>query len=130
MLISLDRTSGTPVFRQIRDQLRFQVAAGALAPGTAIPSTRDLAAELEINPMTVSKAYAQLEHEGVLERRPGLQLVVRRRPEPARVESREQELARALRPAVVAAHQLGLSIDEALETYRKALTAPGGTDDA
>lgn len=130
MLISLDRTSGTPVFRQIRDQLRFQVAAGALAPGSPVPSTRDLAAELEINPMTVSKAYALLEHDGVLERRPGLQLVVRRREESARTESREQELTRALRPAVVAACQLGLSIDEALETYRKALSAPGGTDDA
>jgi len=130
MLISLDRATGTPVYRQICDQIRFQVAAGAMTPGTVIPSTRDLAAELDINPMTVSKAYALLEQDGVLERRPGLPLVVRGTNESATSSSKESELARALRPAVVAAQQLGLSVEEALDIYRKALHAPGENDDA
>ena len=128
MLISLDRASGTPVFRQICDQVRFQVAAGSLTPGASIPSTRDLAAELDINPMTVGKAYALLEQEGILERRPGLALVVRGAPASRQHGAKEQELARALRPAVLAAHQLGLSVQEAIEIYRKVLHSRGDDD--
>jgi len=136
MLITLDRTSGTPVFRQICEQVRFQVAAGTLLPGTEIPSTRDLAAVLAINPMTVSKAYGLLEQEGVLERRPGLALIVRAGTagtSPAGGDAaRCGELARVLRPAVTAARQLGLTVPQALEVYRRALdaaTAPAPAPD-
>ncbi|HMN96125.1 MAG TPA: GntR family transcriptional regulator [Phycisphaerales bacterium] len=125
MLIALDRSSGTPVFRQICEQVRFQVAAGVLPPGSEIPSTRDLAAELGINPMTISKAYALLEQQGVLERRPGLSLVVRRQSDSSRLESRREELTRLLQPAAVAARQLGIAEEEAVEIYRAALRAPG-----
>ncbi len=121
MLIALDRHSGQPVFRQIVEQVRFQVAGGSLEPGSEIPSTRELAARLGINPMTVSKAYAALEQEGVLDRRPGLALVVRARDEVARVDDQRTELARLLRPAALAVEQLGLSADEALEVFRTAL---------
>lgn len=124
-MITLDRNSGIPVFRQICEQIRFQVLAGLLPRGSEIPSTRDLAEELGINPMTVSKAYALLEAEGVLERRPGLSLVVRGQGERVRQDARHEELARLLRPAAQAAHQLGLSAKDALEIFRKALRAPG-----
>lgn len=129
MLITLERNSGRPVFRQITDQVRFQVASGILAAGSEIPSTRDLAARLGINPMTVSKAYAALEQEGVLERRPGLSLVVRSRSGPARDVEQQAELARILLPAARAARQLGLSTKVALEVFRKALQERGGRDE-
>ena len=115
MLITLERNSGVPVFRQICDQVRFQVAAGVLRAGAEIPSTRDLGERLGINPMTVSKAYASLELEGVLERRPGLSLVVRGAAEGAgngstrgatadiKRELKHDELARLLQPAAIAA---------------------------
>jgi GntR family transcriptional regulator len=125
MLITLERNSGVPVFRQICEQVRFQVAAGVLGSGAEVPSTRDLAATLGINPMTVSKAYALLEQEGVLERRPGLSLMVRSRSRPAGGDARHEELARLLRPAAAAARQLGIEPQQALELYRKALEAPG-----
>lgn len=121
VLITLDRHSGQPVFRQIVEQVRFQVASGILRPGSEIPSTRELAARLGINPMTVSKAYAALEQEGVLDRRPGLALVVSARDEAARVEDQRAELARLLRPAVAAIEQLGMSTDDALAVFRTAL---------
>ncbi|MBL8863906.1 MAG: GntR family transcriptional regulator [Planctomycetes bacterium] len=129
MLIALERNSGQPVFRQITDQVRFQVATGVLEAGSEIPSTRDLAARLGINPMTVSKAYAALEAEGVLERRPGLALVVRGRNGPAREVEQRAELARILRPAVAAARQLGMSAKAALDVYRKALAERGDNDE-
>jgi len=129
VLIALERNSGQPVFRQICDQVRFQAASGLLEPGSEIPSTRELAARLGINPMTVSKAYALLEQDGVLERRPGLSLVVRGRSTSVREIEQREELARILRPAAVAAKQLGLSVKTALEVYRKALAERGGRDE-
>ncbi len=129
MLITLERNSGQPVFRQICDQVRFQAASGVLEPGSEIPSTRELAARLGINPMTVSKAYALLEQDGVLVRRPGLALVVRGRSTSAREVEQREELARILRPAAAAAKQLGLSAKVALEVYRKALAERGGRDE-
>jgi len=135
MLITLQRNSGLPVFRQICDQIRFQVAAGVLRAGAEIPSTRDLGERLGINPMTVSKAYALLEQEGVLERRPGLPLVVRGvAPSSGKATARaaaadqkrelkHDELARLLRPAAIATRQLGVPAKDAIEIFRQTLRA-------
>ena len=121
MLLRLDRHSGVPVYRQVQDQIRFLVASGVLAKGEELPSTRTLASELGLNPMTVSKAYAQLEREGVLERRPGLSLVVRARPAKEQESTRRNELRAELQSAVFAAEKLGFSVEEALEIYRALL---------
>ena len=128
MLIVLDHHNGKPVFRQIVEQVRFQVAGGVVQPGDELPSTRQLAAELGLNPMTVSKAYALLEHEGVVERRPGLALVVRAPRGDEEKARRRAELARVLGPAASAARQLGLGVEESLEVFRKALAERGGKD--
>ncbi len=121
MLLRLDRQSGVPVFRQIQDQVRFLVASGVLASGSELPSTRALAAELGLNPMTVSKAYAWLEREGVLERRPGRALLVRARAPRAQASARRAELEAELRSAVFAAEKLGFTAEQALEIYREML---------
>ena len=65
-------TSGVPIYRQIIDQIRALVSSGRLKPGDRLPSVRQVAADLQINMMTVSKAYAKLENEGVIERERGL----------------------------------------------------------
>lgn len=57
---------GVPIYIQIMDQIRRSVAGGILAPGEQLPSVRDLALQLAINPNTISKAYQELEHEGVV----------------------------------------------------------------
>jgi DNA-binding transcriptional regulator YhcF (GntR family) len=80
MLLVIDHHNGVPAYRQIMDQIKLQIAAGVLPAGTEMASTRGLSAELTLNPMTISKAYGLLEHEGVLERRRGQTLVVRARP--------------------------------------------------
>jgi GntR family transcriptional regulator len=59
--------SGIPIYRQLVDQVRAQVVGGRLGEGQYLPSVRQVAEELEINPMTVSKAYSILEREGVVE---------------------------------------------------------------
>src|SRR5262249_58910181 len=63
--------SGTPIYRQIVDQVRLGLATGALAPGDAMPSVRSLADRLVVNPNTVARAYADLVRDGVLDSHQG-----------------------------------------------------------
>ena len=126
-MLRLDRRSGVPAFRQIQDQIRFLVASRVLGPGQALPSTRAMATQLGVNPMTVSKAYALLEREGLLERRPGLALVVRARETREHEAARRSELQAELRSAVFAAEKLGFSPDEALAIYREMLAENPGS---
>lgn len=72
----IDPSNHTPVFEQIADSLRSGVVAGLYRPGEAIPSIRALALKLLINPNTITRAYEQLEREGVIESRKGLGMFV------------------------------------------------------
>lgn len=69
-------SASVPIFRQISEQIRRLVSAGQLRPGETLPSVREVAATHAINPMTVSRAYSQLEAEGVLQRQRGRGMVV------------------------------------------------------
>lgn len=121
VLIVVDAHSGVPVYRQVMEQVRFQVAAGLLRPGAELPSTRTLSQELGVNPMTVSKAYGLLEEEGVVLRRPGLPLVVRSRPKAAAEDAKVAQLRALLDPVAVAAVQLGITERQAVAVFREAL---------
>jgi GntR family transcriptional regulator len=121
MILVVDPHSGIPVYRQIVDQIRFQVSSGVLGSGEEIPSTRSLSARLGVNPMTISKAYALLESEGVLERRPGLPSVVRKRGVALERSSKLEQLERTLRPAALKARQMNIGGDEALDLFRRLL---------
>ncbi|HSM77352.1 MAG TPA: GntR family transcriptional regulator [Bryobacteraceae bacterium] len=67
----LDALSGVPVYRQIIDQVMAGIAAGRLAPGNQLPTVRQLAVDLAINPNTVTRAYREMEIRGVLETQQG-----------------------------------------------------------
>lgn len=121
MILVVDPHSGTPTYRQIMEQIRFHVASGLLGPGDEIPSTRSLSAELGVNPMTVSKAFSLLEEEGLLERRPGLSLIVSQRASKEQQASKLDQLGAALRPVATMARQLGLESDEAIDLFRRLL---------
>src|ERR1043165_8812821 len=64
--LRIDPGDPRPIWRQIEESVRHLVAAGTLPPGTAVPSVRDLARDLQVNPATVSKAYQRLTDAGVL----------------------------------------------------------------
>lgn len=67
----LDMKSGVPFYRQIIDQVKTAIAAGGLEPGDKLPTVRQLAVELSINPNTVSRAYTELELTGLVETQMG-----------------------------------------------------------
>lgn len=75
-LLTIQPSAAEPLYRQIAGQIRRMVAGGQLAAGEALPSVRDVAGLHAINPMTVSKAYSQLEAEGLLVRLRGKGMVV------------------------------------------------------
>ncbi|HEY3756117.1 MAG TPA: GntR family transcriptional regulator [Opitutaceae bacterium] len=110
-----------PTYRQIMDQIKFQIASGVLAANAELPSTRALCAELSVNQMTVSKAYNLLERENILERRPGQTLVVKAKDEKGLSDQKLDQFRQSLAPAVSAAHQLGIGAPEALRTFRDML---------
>jgi GntR family transcriptional regulator len=64
--LHVNPADSTPIWSQIEEGIRRLVASGAISPGTAVPSVRDLARELSINPATVAKAYQRLAESGVL----------------------------------------------------------------
>ena len=75
-MYSLNAVSGTPIYRQIVNQTCQLVASGQLRPGAHLPTVRAMAADLGVNPMTVTKAYSLLERDGIVSHRRGPGVVV------------------------------------------------------
>ena len=71
MQIHIDNSSGRPVYQQIVDQVKHDVALGRLVRDDKLPTVRKLAAQLVINPNTIAKAYRQMEQEGIITTKPG-----------------------------------------------------------
>jgi GntR family transcriptional regulator len=102
--------SGLPIYRQLVDQIRRHIASGRLTPGEYLPSVRQVALELEINPMTVSKAYSLLERDGVVELVRGQGMRIMPRAEVGgSLRQREAQLLPLLRQVAAEAYQLSLS---------------------
>lgn len=108
-------SSGVPIFRQIMEQVRSLIAAGKLSGGDMLPSTRELSAALEVNMMTVSKAYSKLEASGVVERVRGKGMRVMEGRSVASLTERKKEITELLRPQLLQAIHLGLT-DEQIQS--------------
>lgn len=121
-LFSIATGSTEPIYRQLIEQVRRFVAGGQLRAGDELPSVRELAQVLAINPMTVSKALGVLEAEGLLERRRGLAMVVAAQHRRAQPASERVELLRpVLRRAAREARQLELPAAQALALFKTLL---------
>ncbi len=111
----IDARSAEPLYSQIANRVRTAIAAGELVAGAGLPSVRQLAGQLRINPATVVQAYRELEQEGFIELRQGSGTYVRAISVDAghRVRSRQ---ARALvRQLISEASRLRISLDEVRE---------------
>ncbi len=71
MLIQIENKSPVPIYSQITDQFKHLIATGKLLPGDRVPTIRELAVQLEINPNTVAKAYLEMQNLGILETKQG-----------------------------------------------------------
>jgi len=94
---------------QIADRIRVAVATTERAPGTVLPSVRQLAAQLRVNPATVAQAYRELQEAGVVESRQGAGTYVRELAEPRRDAERQREARRLVRHLIQDAAGLGVT---------------------
>jgi len=114
-------SSGVPIYRQVMDQVRALVASGRVRPGDMLPSIRQLAADLEVNMMTISKAYARLEAEGILERVRGTGMRVTESVSRGTVAQRQEEIQAFVDALVTRAMQLNLTESQIISAIRTAL---------
>jgi GntR family transcriptional regulator len=116
--IQLDLHSGMPVYRQVIDQVRGGIASGLLEPGDQLPTVRQLAVDLAINPNTVIRAYRELELGGLLETHQGTGTFISAQKMKRADAERERQLAQIVGDCVSRAGAAGFTIDDLIEELR------------
>lgn len=121
-MTAIQWSDGAPIYRQLKDRVIAMMLDGVLKPGDALPSVRQVAAEYQLNPITVSRAYQELADEALVEKRRGLGMYVTEEAANNLLGSERERFLREEWPLVVERIQrLGLRMDELLKQ-----TAPGG----
>lgn len=120
----LDSHTGVPVYRQIMDQVRGAIASGALAVGSQLPTVRQLAVDLSINPNTVVRAYRELELSGLLDTQQGTGTFIRAQRMAHADAERGRQLNQIVADALARAGAAGFSVDELIEQLRKSGSEP------
>jgi GntR family transcriptional regulator len=111
----LDLKSGVPFHRQIVDQIRCGIVSGRLLPGEQLPTVRDLAVQLEINPNTVRKAYSDLELLGTLDTQQGTGTFVSHQQIEIADAEKQRMLKQLCEELVARGHQYNLTLTDIVE---------------
>lgn len=116
----ISTSSGVPIYRQVIDQVKTLIATGHLVPEMFLPSVRQVAKALAVNPMTVSKAYSLLEKEGVLEcvRGQGMRVKSLTLSE-KNLDDRKQDIVPIIKQMITKAHQLSLGPEDIQQLIEK-----------
>jgi len=122
---ALDLHSGMPVYRQLIDQVRAGVASGSLTAGDQLPTVRQLAVDLAINPNTVLRAYRELELGGMLETHQGTGTFVAKKKVEKNDAERERQLAQMAGEFAARAGAAGFTVDDLLERLREMVPVRG-----
>lgn len=121
MWFHVDTSSGVPIYLQIVNQVKRATASGLLAEGDQMPSVRDLAVRLTVNPNTVAKAYQELEREGVIKTIRGRGTFIAEQGVKLIHEERVRVLREAIDKVLVEAHHLGISDQELSNLFAERL---------
>jgi GntR family transcriptional regulator len=123
IILTVDPRSGVPMYLQLIEQIKRSVAVGVLAPGEQLPTVKQLAVDLTINPNTVARAYRDLEREAIIETAAGRGSFVRGDGAAEGARSAASDVARdAIVAAVREAKAVGLSRSRAVELFTEALS--------
>jgi GntR family transcriptional regulator len=122
-MFTLDPHSPEPIFEQIAFAVKEAVARGALAAGAQLPSVRELAQDLSVNPNTVMRAYELLTRDGVVVRRQGAGCFVTGKTSGLAGKHRRRQLEEMVQRAVTEAFHLGFEADEVRAAVEQALAA-------
>ncbi|MEQ1826183.1 MAG: GntR family transcriptional regulator [Pirellula sp.] len=132
MRFSIDVSNGAPIYEQLVRQVKYAVAEGVVVPGQLIPSVRELAKQLALNPNTVQRAYMQLQSEEIIESLRGTGMAVRTGAKKRCVADRQSLLAERLEQFVVEAIQSGLDEGRLREMFERSIKKAnriGGNDE-
>lgn len=109
-------SDGAPIYRQLKERVVAMMLDGELKPGDALPSVRQVAAEYQLNPITVSRAYQELADEALVEKRRGLGMfVTEEAARKLRGNERERFLTEEWPPVFERIRRLGLSIEDLMK---------------
>ncbi|HEV3152428.1 MAG TPA: GntR family transcriptional regulator [Candidatus Baltobacteraceae bacterium] len=121
-VLTVDPRSGVPIYLQIIEQVKRSVALGVLAPGEQLPTVKQLALDLTVNPNTVAKAYRELERDEIIETSPGRGSFVRANGTAATAHAAASDVtAEALIAAVREARSIGLNAAQVRALFDAAL---------
>ncbi|MDP8243671.1 MAG: GntR family transcriptional regulator [Candidatus Hinthialibacter antarcticus] len=112
MILDIDPSNGVPIFMQVVQQVKYKIATGTLTSGEQLPSVRQLASNLRVNPNTISRAYTDLERDGVIKTRRGMGCFVADNPVTIEKAERLNLVGRHLDRALTEAYHLKIAFDE------------------
>lgn len=121
---ALDLHTGVPVYRQLIDQVRAGVASSTLLPGDQLPTVRQLAVDLEINPNTVMRAYRELELGGMLETHQGTGTFISDKKIEKKSAERDRQLGQMAGEFAARAGAAGFTLEELIDRMRELLPHP------
>ncbi len=119
MLISIDPSNGVPIFLQIVQQVKYKIAAGALQEGDQLPSVRELAVSLRVNPNTVAKSYTELERNGIITTKRGMGCFVADKSVVIKKNERLKIIAQHIERALTESYHLDIPINEVEELFKQ-----------
>jgi GntR family transcriptional regulator len=117
----LDLKSGVPFHRQIVDQIRYGIASDRLMPGEQLPTVRELAVNLQVNPNTVRKAYSELEILGILDTQQGTGTFVSDQQVEIGPAEKQRMLGQICDELVARGHQYGFTLREIVTNMQRRL---------
>jgi GntR family transcriptional regulator len=119
-MFAINPTDPAPIWRQIEEGIRRLIALGALQPGASVPSVRDLAKDLRVNPNTVARAYQRLTEGGVLSVKRGEGTYVADQPSQPKKSERNEALRDAATRYASTAIAVGSALDDAVDELEAA----------
>jgi len=123
MFLKIDATNGVPLYLQIAKEVKHSIALGSLQTGEQLPSVREIALQITVNPNTVAKAYRELEAQGVVETRRGTGTFVSEQIAAISKEERTRAVAELIDRALDEAKHLQMKENEMIRLFRDRLKA-------
>lgn len=117
-MFELNPNSETPLYLQIVEQTKLAIAKGYFSNGDKFPSVRELSRNLLINQATVSKAFKELDRQGIIETKAGIGTFICFDDE--KINDRVDEINKKLQDDLIEARYLGISLDEVIKMYERA----------
>lgn len=117
-MFKLNPNSETPLYMQIVEQTKLAIAKGLFRNGDRFPSVRELSRELLVNQATVSKAFKELDRQGIIETKPGIGTFISF--DDNKISKRIDKMMEKLEDDFLEARYLGISLDEIITLYKKA----------